>query len=115
MSMIKTYTDTIGPVWLASEDFTVRTVTAPAALGTDDGSGEKYVKSGTVYPTNDAYAEGIIFEDVKVTAGDAPGSLLVGGRVYENRLSVQLAGTAKSALIAKGIIFETAAGAERLR
>ena len=114
MSMIKTYTDTVAPVWLASEDFTVRTVTAPANLGvTEDG--EKYVKSGTIYPSNDQYAEGIIFEDVKVTYGDAPGSLLVGGRVYSNRLSVVLDSDARTALTAKGIIFETATGAEHIR
>lgn len=114
MSMIQTFKDTASPVWLASENFTVRTVTAPAVLGTDDGT-EKYVKSGTIYPSNDTYAEGIIFEDVKVTKGDAPASLLVGGRVYSNRLPVALDSDARTALAGKGIIFETAAGADRIR
>lgn len=46
----------------------------------------KYVKAGTVYPKDDATAVGIVYEDVDVTNGDAPGSVVTAGTVYEDRL-----------------------------
>lgn len=46
----------------------------------------KYVPMGTVYPTNNNKAEGIVYEDVDVTAGNMPGSVVLSGTVYENRL-----------------------------
>ena len=113
MSMITTYTDSRSPAWLAYERaLRLVTTTGTQALATAE-NGEKYVKSGTIYPSNDQYAEGIIFEDVKVTGGDAPASLMTAGHVYENRLPVALDSDAKTALKAKGIIFEQAAGLER--
>ena len=113
MSMITTYTDSRKPAWLASERaLRVVTFTATQAISTAE-NGEKYVKSGTIYPSNNQYAEGIVFEDVKVTGGDAPGSLMTAGHVYENRLGVTVDSDAKTALAAKGIIFEQAAGIER--
>lgn len=48
----------------------------------------KYVPMGTAYPTNDAYAIGILYEDVDVTAGDMPGSVVTKGIVYEDRLAI---------------------------
>ena len=113
MSMIDTYKDSARPNWLASERaLRLVTFTATQAFAVTE-NGEMIVKSGTVYPSNDQYAEGIIFEDVKVTAGDAPGSLMTSGHIYENRLSVTLESAAQSALAAKGIILEQAAGLER--
>lgn len=49
-------------------------------------NGRKYVKAGTVYPANDATAVGIVYEDVDVTTGDMPGSVVLKGVVYEDRL-----------------------------
>ena len=72
---------------------------------------EKYVWGGTVWPTNDASAEGIVYEDVRVTGGDMPGSVVLQGRVYEERLPVPIASEAKTALEAKGFVFITASPA----
>lgn len=69
-------------------------------------NGTKYVKMGTPYPSNDGNAIGLVYEDVDVTTGDMPGSVVTGNaEVYEDRLPVELAGAAKSALQAKGFTF----------
>lgn len=52
------------------------------------GSGGKYLPMGTVYPSDDANAEGILYEDTDVTYGDMPCSVVLRGTVYENRLPV---------------------------
>lgn len=49
-------------------------------------NGAKYVPMGTVYPANDSTAEGIVYEDVDVTSGNMPGSVVLSGVVYEDRL-----------------------------
>lgn len=84
-----------------------------AVVTGDDGS--KHVPMGTAYPTNDGNAIGITYEDVDVTVGNMPGSVVTGGAVvYEDRLPVALAGAAKSALEAKGFKFiATAPAVER--
>lgn len=56
------------------------------ATTTDEGG--KYVKMGTAYPSNDSNAIGIVYEDVDVTNGDMPGSVVTKGEVYEDRLAV---------------------------
>ena len=48
--------------------------------------GAKYIPMGTVWPSNDANAIGIVYEDVDVSEGNMPGSLVTRGVVYENRL-----------------------------
>lgn len=48
----------------------------------------KYVPMGTAYPTNDGNAIGITYEDVDVTSGNMPGSVVTKGEVYEDRLAV---------------------------
>lgn len=71
--------------------------------------GKKYIKAGTVYPTNGAGAKGIVFETVDMTYdANRPISLITGGRIYENRLTDTLDATAKTELQAMGIVFLTA-------
>lgn len=53
---------------------------------TDEGG--KYVPMGTAYPTNDGNAIGITYEDVDVTTGAMPGSVVTKGVVYEDRLAI---------------------------
>ena len=66
----------------------------------------KYQKMGTPYPSNDGNCIGLLYEDVDVTVGDMPGSVITANAsVYEGRLPVELAGAAKSALEAKGFKF----------
>lgn len=60
--------------------------------------GSKYVPCGAVVPSNDANAKGILYEDVDVTSGDMPGSLVTKGIVYENRLPAAIESAAEAVL-----------------
>lgn len=91
--------------FLAHEECERKTRQIAQAGATTAANGAKYVKMGTVYPANDATAEGIVYEDVDVTTGDMPGSVVLKGTVYEDRLPVALADAAKTALEAKGFTF----------
>lgn len=84
-----------------------RTRQMSADKGVSGDYGTKYIPMGTVYPANDSTAEGIVYEDVEVTNGDMPGSVVLSGTVYENRLPVAIADAAKTALTAKGFKFIT--------
>lgn len=59
-----------------------------SALVQTTTEGGKYVPMGTAYPTNDGNAIGITYEDVDVTTGNMPGSVVTKGVVYEDRLAV---------------------------
>lgn len=78
-----------------------------ASKGTTAENGGKYIPMGTVYPANDNTAEGFVYEDVDVTAGNMPGSVVLAGTIYTNRLPVTLTDTVKTALTAKGFKFIT--------
>ena len=67
-----------------------------AAATTEDG--RKVIKAGTIYPTNDASAIGIVFNDMDVTNGDATGAILVHGFVKTAALPNEPETAAKSAL-----------------
>lgn len=103
--------------FLAHEECTRITVEADA---TNDAvvtaaNGGKYLPMGTVYPSNDEEAIGIIYEDVDVSTGNMPASLVTKGVVYVNRLPEELTedttegGTttagSKSTLEALGFVF----------
>lgn len=93
------------PGWfLAHEECVRETQEIPSSMGTTVGT-TKYVKMGTVYPSNDQYATGIVYEDVDVTVGNMPGSVVTKGVVIEDRLPVDLDSDAKTALIALGFKF----------
>lgn len=95
------------PGWFLAnnEDCTRQTRQIAQAGAETVENGAKYVKMGTVYPANDATAEGIVYEDVDVSTGDMPGSVVLEGQVYENRLPVALSEAAKTALTGKGFTF----------
>ena len=100
------------PGWFLAHDECVRetrTMPQTGATAADDGS--KYVKMGTIYPANNGTAVGIVYEDVDVTTGDIPGSVVTKGIVYEDRLPVAPAEAAKTALEALGFRFVTTAPA----
>ena len=100
---------TYAPGWfLAHEECERKTREMIRAMATTAANGAKYVKMGTVYPANDATAVGIVYEDVDVTTGNMPGSVVMSGVVYEDRLPVALASAAKTALQGKGFTFVTA-------
>lgn len=69
--------------------------------------GRLVIKAGTVFPANDATAEGVVFEDVDITDDEKrPISVIVAGRVIEDRLPVDLGEGVKEALAANGLFFE---------
>lgn len=80
------------PGWFLAnnEDCTreTRQVAQNSALVVTDGNNGKHVPMGTAYPTNDGNAIGIVYEDVDVTNGDMPGSVVTQGVVYEDRLAI---------------------------
>lgn len=60
-----------------------------SALVITDSNGAKHIPMGTAYPSNDGNAIGITYEDVDVTTGNMPGSVVTGGaEVYEDRLAI---------------------------
>lgn len=65
----------------------------------------KIVPMGAVVPANDATAKGILYEDIDVTDGDAPGSIVTKGKIYEDRLPAAPVSDAKTALT--GLAFVT--------
>lgn len=81
-----------------------RQIAQAGATTVEDGT--KYVKMGTPYPSNDANCIGLLYEDVDVTVGDMPGSVVTANaEVYLDRLPVALDDSAKTALAAKGFVF----------
>jgi hypothetical protein len=77
-----------------------------------DEYGRKSVLAGAIYPANSAEAAGIIFDDVDVTAGPHEGSVIVAGRIFQDRLPEALSDEAAAALKASGIVFVNAAEEE---
>lgn len=66
-----------------------REVAQNSALVVTDANGGKHVPAGTAYPTNDGNAIGILYEDVDVTVGNMPGSVVTANAVvYTDRLAV---------------------------
>lgn len=102
--------------FLSSEHY--HTITYQFATADGETVGDrKIVKAGTVFSTTETtYDEnssavtattvlGIVFHDVDVTNGPEMGAILVGGRVFEDRITAN--STQKSALNAMGIFFDT--------
>lgn len=88
-----------------NEDCTRLTREISDELAVDADNGGKYVPAGTVYPANGSTAEGIVYEPVDVSNGNMPGSVVLSGTVYEDRLPDELSEEAKTALEAKGFVF----------
>ncbi|WZY01601.1 hypothetical protein NSQ26_06065 [Bacillus sp. FSL W7-1360] len=92
------------PSFVSSHHHINRTRTATKEMAVQE-DGHYIVKSGTVYPANDASAEGIVYHSVDVTSGNQPVSVMVEGYVYEERLPQQVTPEAKEAM--KQIKFES--------
>lgn len=84
--------------FLASQNFQAFTVLVDAASVPAGADGKKTLKAGTIYPANDATAQGVIFSDVDLDKGDQPASLIVAGFILEDRLPEAPASAAKTAL-----------------
>lgn len=85
------------------------TVAANHAAVVTKADGSKFVPAGAVIPANGATAKGILYEDVDVSTGAMPGSIVTRGVIYEDRLPASLDSDAKTALT--GIKVITAAPA----
>lgn len=75
--------------FLADDENCVRkTYEMAANSGIAGPDGGKYIPMGTIYPDNTSSAIGIVYEDVDVSTGNMPGSVVVQGTVYEDKLPV---------------------------
>lgn len=82
---------------------------AQVVTGTD---GSKHVPMGAFYPANNSSTvEGIVYEDVDVSTGNMPGSVVLKGTVYLDRLPAAPASGVQAALEAKGFKFVATAPA----
>lgn len=68
-------------------------------------NGRTIVPMGAVIPANGSTAKGILYEDIDVTDGAAPGSIVTRGVIYGDRLPAALESAAATAL--SGIKVET--------
>ena len=87
--------------FLADDEQCVRqtaTIAATHAAVVTKADGTKYVPAGSAIPANGSTAKGILYEDIDVTDGDAMGSIVTEGTVYEDLLPAQLESSAKSAM-----------------
>lgn len=104
--------------FLANGDETItretRTASASSDLVITNADGTKYIPAGSAYPANDGTAEGITYEDVDVSTGDMPCSVITkNATVYKDRLrvyadgdtTVEISVSAMSALALKGFTF----------
>lgn len=66
-----------------------RTASASSALVVTGADGSKHIPAGTAYPTNNGSAVGILYEDVDVSTGDMPCSVITDNAIiYKDRLCV---------------------------
>jgi len=84
--------------FLAHEECVRVTKEIPQSGASTAENGGKYVPMGTVYPSNDGNAIGILYEDVDVTSGNMPGSVVTEGFVIESRLPAAVESSAKAVL-----------------
>ena len=80
-------------------------ISASHAAVVTRADGSKYVPAGSIIPSNNSSAVGILYEDVDVTTGNMPGSIVTAGIVYKDRLPVVVDSDAASAMT--GIKFDT--------
>ncbi len=83
-----------------NEDCTrlTKTIKADHAQVVTREDGTKYVPAGAVIPANDGTAVGILYENIDVTSGDMPGSVVTRGAVYTDRLPLAPESAATSAM-----------------
>jgi len=111
MSFIASKTDSTvyAPGWfLAHEECERKTrqINQDHAQVVTGSDGSKHVPMGAFYPANNSSTvEGIVYEDVDVTTGNMPGSVVLSGTVYLDRLPAAPASGVQAALEAKGFKF----------
>lgn len=99
---------TYAPGYFLAHEECIRETRQIPQSGATSANGGKYVKMGSFYPANNSSTvEGIVYEDVDVTSGDMPGSVVTKGVVYLDRLPAAPESGVQSALEGKGFIFKT--------
>ena len=103
------------PGWLLAEEACARethTIHANDEQAVTLADGSKIVPMGAIYSETSGTGSsattkyiGLLYEDVEVTKGDMPGSVVTRGTVYEDRLPVEVSSAVKTALA--GITFKT--------
>lgn len=97
---------TYAPGWFLAHEECVRETRQIPQANSISANGGKYQKMGSFYPANNSSTvEGILYEDVDVTSGDMPGSVVTKGVVYLNRLPAAPESGVQAALEAKGFKF----------
>lgn len=89
------------PGWLLAEEKCSRetaTIAANHSQVITLADGSKIVPMGAVIPSNDGNAKGILYEDVEVTKGAMPGSIITKGVIYSDRLPASIASAAAAVL-----------------
>lgn len=82
----------------SAEGLILKTFTAEQSNAVEVGD-RKIIKAGSVFPTNATGAKGIVYEEVDMTDDEKrPISVIVAGRVFENRLPETVDSTAKTEL-----------------
>lgn len=106
MAFMKTKQFESTPNFVESEiGLTPKTYTLTQNMATEI-NGRKIIKAGTVIPSNDAEAYGLLIQDVDMTDDEKrPEGVYVAGRMLEKRLPQTVTAEAKTAL--KGITFVT--------
>lgn len=103
------------PGWfLAEEECSRESRTIPQnhAQVVTGSNGGKHVPMGAFFPANDSSTvEGIVYEDVDVTTGAMPGSVVTKGVVYLDRLPAAPESGVQNALEGKGFKFYATAPA----
>lgn len=103
------------PGWfLAEEECSRETRTIPQnhAQVVTGSNGAKHVPMGAFFPANDSSTvEGIVYEDVDVSSGAMPGSVVTKGVVYLDRLPASPESGVQAALEGKGFKFYATAPA----
>ena len=87
--------------FLVNDETCVRqtmTIAANHAQVVTRDNGRKVVPAGAVIPSNDGNAKGILFENIDVTEGAKPGSVIVDGTIYEDKLPAAIESAAEAAL-----------------
>lgn len=84
--------------FLAHEDCVRETREIPQSIAITNADGSKYVPMGSAYPSNDGDIEGLVYEDVDVSTGNMPGSVVTKGVVLASILPMALTTAAKTKL-----------------
>lgn len=101
------------PGWFLAEaecSRETRTIAQNHAQVVTGSNGAKHVPMGAFWPANDSSTvKGIVYEDVDVTSGAMPGSVVTKGVVYLDRLPASPESGVQSALEGLGFKFYTTA------